>query len=241
MYGLSRELSVAPELQRLSRRPESISQLVYDAIRDGIVDKTLPPGSSVSEAGLARSLDVSKTPVREALLRLRECDLVEADGNRGLRVVLPSRERITHAYETRRALEPEASALAAERATNAQRAQLRDTAERSVESAEAGSPQDFSRLDREFHHAIAEAAASPRLERLAKDALLLTRVLRARDVPISGDSVKCAQEHVSIADAIAQGDGALADELATGHVRHVLSNVLAAFAVTEAGQGDVGA
>lgn len=224
---------MAPELRRLSQRPESISQIVYDAIRDGIVDKTLPPGSTVSEARLARSLDVSKTPVREALLRLRECDLVEADGNRGLRVVSPSRERITHAYEARWALESEAAGLAAERSSDGQRAQLRDTAERSVRSAEARSQHDFSRLDREFHHAIAVAAASPRLERLAKDALLLTGVLRARDVPMPGDSVKCAQEHIGIADAIAQGDRGLAAELATGHVQHVLSNVLAAFAVTD--------
>lgn len=224
---------MASELRRVSQRPESISQIVYDAIRDGIVDKTLLPGSAVSEARLAQSLNVSKTPVREALLRLRECDLVEADGDRGLRVVHPSRERITHAYEARWALESEAAALAAERTNDAQRAQLRDTAGRSVQSAEARSRQDFIRLDREFHHAIAAAASSPRLERLAKDALLLTGVLRARDVPMSGDSVKCAQEHVAIADAIAQGDGALAADLATGHVQHVLSNVLAAFAVTD--------
>lgn len=225
-------------LQRLNQRPESISQIVYDAIREAIVDKTLLPGSAVSEAALARSLNVSKTPVREALLRLRECDLVEADGNRGLRVVHPSRARITHAYEARWALESETTAFAAERASGGQRAQLREIAERSVELAEAHSRQDFTLLDQRFHCGVAEAAASPRLEKLAKDALLLTGVLRARDVPMSGDSVKCAQEHVGIADAITQGDRALAAELAAGHVQQVLSNVLGAYATTRAGQGD---
>jgi GntR family transcriptional regulator, rspAB operon transcriptional repressor len=88
-------------LRKLLHRPESISNQVYEAIRDAIVDKTLPPGQLVTEVGLARELAVSRTPVRDALLRLREQRLILGDSQQGLRVVYATREAIAHAYETR--------------------------------------------------------------------------------------------------------------------------------------------
>lgn len=79
----------APPLQPLASRPANLTDLVLDALRQSIVDQTLAPGQQVSEASLAKSLQVSKTPVREALLRLRHIGLVEP-ASRGLRVVRPS-------------------------------------------------------------------------------------------------------------------------------------------------------
>src|ERR1043166_7375335 len=74
---------MAQQLAPLTEKPESLTQLVYQALRDAIISKRLPPGERVSEASLARQLRVSKTPVREALLRLHAIGLVEADGGRG--------------------------------------------------------------------------------------------------------------------------------------------------------------
>lgn len=72
-------------LAPLAVRPDNLTTLVFAAIRDKIVDATLAPGSSVSEASLAKQLEVSKTPVREALLRLRHVGwsnrLPGAEGN----------------------------------------------------------------------------------------------------------------------------------------------------------------
>ena len=116
---------MAQQLAPLTEKPESLTQLVYQALRDAIISKRLPPGERVSEASLARQLRVSKTPVREALLRLHAIGLVEADGGRGGRIVRPSAELIRHTYEVRGALESLAARLAAERATPAQRLSTR--------------------------------------------------------------------------------------------------------------------
>src|SRR5919204_5450508 len=86
-------------------RPESLAEMVYEAIRQSIMDKTLKPGSRVSEVGLARQLGVSKTPVREAMLRLRRIGVIESEGLRGGQVVRPSAAAIRQAYELREALE----------------------------------------------------------------------------------------------------------------------------------------
>ena len=103
----------------LESKPESLTDVVYEAIRDAIINRVLGPGSRVTEAGLAAQLGVSKTPVREALLKLRQVGLIEPVGRRGGRIALPSRTSIRHAYETREALESHAARLAAERGASA--------------------------------------------------------------------------------------------------------------------------
>lgn len=218
------------QLQRLQIERQSIAQVVYDAIQAAIVNKTLAPGSPISEVQLARDLNVSKTPVREALLRLREVHLVEADANRRLRVITPSLDTITSAYEARRALEAGTAGLAASRATSDEIAALKEAADRSLRAAKARDAEQFRHWDRRFHSAVADASASPHLTLLAKNSLVLTDALRARDVPVAGDSVACSQEHVAIAAAIAKGDEDGARRLAVEHVDHVSRNVLAAFA-----------
>ncbi|HEY1347140.1 MAG TPA: GntR family transcriptional regulator, partial [Streptosporangiaceae bacterium] len=80
---------MAHQLAPLTDKPESLTQIVYQTLRDAIISKRLLPGERVSEASLARQLRVSKTPVREALLRLQAIGLVEADGARGGRIVRP--------------------------------------------------------------------------------------------------------------------------------------------------------
>lgn len=221
---------MASSLRRLDDRPESLSEIVYESLCDAIVDMTLPPGTTVTEVGLARQLNVSKTPVREALLRLRELSVIETNGTHGLRVATQNRETITHAYEARSALEAAVASFAAARASDSQLAELENAAEQSLKGAEANDPEAFRRWDEVFHGTVAEAAANPHLTRMAKNSFLLTRVLRARDVQMSEqESVKCALDHVKIADAIRSNDSALAGDLASEHVRYVLTKVLAAF------------
>ena len=91
-------------LPPLAGRPSSLTTRVFAEIRDKIVDATLPPGSRVSESVLADQLRVSKTPVREALLRLRHIGLVEPSST-GLRVIQPSAKAIRDAYEFRAGVE----------------------------------------------------------------------------------------------------------------------------------------
>lgn len=67
----------------LPHKPESLADVVYETIREAIINRVIPPGSRLTEAALADQLNVSKTPVREALLKLRQIGLVEPSGRRG--------------------------------------------------------------------------------------------------------------------------------------------------------------
>jgi DNA-binding GntR family transcriptional regulator len=223
---------MAQQLAPLTEKPESLTQLVYQALRDAIISKRLPPGERVSEASLAKQLRVSKTPVREALLRLHAIGLVEADGARGGRIVRPSAELIRHTYEVRGSLESLAAQLAAVRATPAQRRDLLELAAASLAAAREQDLDGFRRHDEAFHDLLAATAANPYLARLIDNAYTLAAAARQRDVPSAGDSADCAAGHVRIAEAVANGDAAAATAEAVAHVEMVGRLVLQAFLET---------
>lgn len=208
-------------LSPLPPRPESLSAIVYAAIRDAIVRKELEPGERITEAGIAKRMDVSKTPVREAMLRLEEVGLIEPDGVRGSRVVQPSPAAFTQAFEVREVLEGYLAEKAATRASGKRSGPIATAAARSLAAAESGDQAGFREADRAFHKAIAEAAANPRLAKVIDDATDLLSAIRARDFPYTSAMVPCGQAHVAIAEAIAANDAAAAAEHMRAHVRHV--------------------
>lgn len=217
-------------LAPLDARRQSLTEMVYESIRGSIVTKRLRPGTVVPEASLAARLRVSKTPVREALLRLQSIGLVEADGARGLRVVSPSEDGIRQAYEVRAVLEQGLCRRAAERADGAARKDLLDAATRSLECAVASDiSEGFRRWDKVFHRAVAAAADNPRLSKLSEDAAALASVLRERDVPDVQDAIRCGRQHIDIANAIASGDPDAAAGASDVHVNDVKHMVLEAF------------
>jgi DNA-binding GntR family transcriptional regulator len=194
---------------------------VYAAIRDAIVRKELAPGERVTEAGIAKRMDVSKTPVREAMLRLEEVGLIEPDGIRGSRVVQPSPAAFTQAFEVREVLEGYLAEKAATRADGTQAERIAAAARRSLEAAEAGDQAGFREADQALHKAIAEAASNPRLSKVIDDAADLLSAIRARDFPYTSAMVPCGEAHVAIAEAIRDHDPAAAAERMRAHIRHV--------------------
>ena len=234
--GASEAKPTMATLEKL--RSSNLVDLVFEQLRNAILDKSLPPGLRVTEAGLAKHLDVSKTPVREALLRLRQIGLIEDDGRRGGRVIAPSRVAIEHAFEVREALETFTARAAAERASAASRATIVAAAGNSLEGAEAGDREAFTTWDATFHGRICAVSDNPRLTALVEDAGALITTLRRRDLPHARASIECAQGHVRIARAIdsQDADGAAA-EMRT-HLRQVKSYVLEALEdVLEAPEG----
>jgi DNA-binding GntR family transcriptional regulator len=216
-------------LAPVTAKPESLTEIVYQALRDAIISKRLPPGERVSEAGLAQQLQVSKTPVREALLRLQAIGLIEAEGGRGGRIVRPSADSIRNTYEVRGALETLAASLAAARATQSQRSQLIELATASLAAAQDEDLDGFRRHDEAFHDLLAAASSNPYLVTLIGNAYTLTGTARQRDVPSAGDSVDCAMGHVRIAEAVVRGDPTAAAAAAAAHVEMVGLLVLQAF------------
>jgi DNA-binding GntR family transcriptional regulator len=210
-------------------RPELLTDTVHDAILRAIVQKVLPAGSRVTEAGLAARLNVSKTPVREALLKLREIGLIEPDGYRGGRIVRPSRAAIGHAYDVREALESFTARTVAAKGDAVTIRELSRAAKNCAAAARLGDFAGFSHWDDVFHWALVAATHNPQLERLVQNSLTLVSALRRRDVSHREGSVECADMHIAVVKAIELRDVVAAGQLMSDHVRQVCGLVLADF------------
>ncbi|MFG2514056.1 GntR family transcriptional regulator [Streptomyces sp. NPDC048584] len=206
-------------------RPDNLTDLVFAEIRDRIVNASLPPGSPVSEAALAKELAVSKTPVREALLRMRRIGLVEPT-SRGLRVTLASVRSVRQAFEYRAALESQAATYAAHHATGEQLDAVAYWASESLHHARGGDPAGFRRADQQFHEAMARASGNEYMRLAIEDAFVLTVALRRRDVSLVRDFVPDAVEHLAIAGALRARDSVGASTSLAQHALRIMDQLL---------------
>jgi GntR family transcriptional regulator, transcriptional repressor for pyruvate dehydrogenase complex len=216
--------------QRLSDR---LAVLLAADIEQG----RLKPGDRLpTEPQLAAAHGVSRTVVREAVHQLKSQGLLRSRQGLGVFVstppanralafdpsVLESLDAVAQIVEVRRALESEIAALAAQRATRTQIAQLRK-ALKSIDAASATGG-DGVNEDLAFHRAIAEASGNPQFSRLLgfleqylREAMKVTRGNEAR----YGEFVdQVRDEHQALVDAIAAGDGERARTLAAAHMEH---------------------
>ena len=208
-------------------RQDNLTERVFEHIRSAITSKMLAPGAQLVEAKLAEELNVSKTPVREALLRLREIGLIEPDGRRGGgRVVERSHASIATMYEVREALEVQAAFLAAERGTRSATNIIEEAAARSLASAQADDRAAYREADLALHLAVADAAGNARLVELVRNSFDLIATVRLRDFEHVEVSRACGAAHVSIATAIREGNAVGAGEAMRVHVRFVRDRML---------------
>jgi GntR family transcriptional regulator, rspAB operon transcriptional repressor len=219
----------------LDAKPETLTEAVYAAVLDSIVNRVLEPGARVTESSIAEQLQVSKTPVRETFLRLRAIGLLEPYGARGSQVVRPSLATLRHAYEMREGLESFTAEMASARADAETRREIAEAATRSLAHAQAGEIKRFQFWDRTFHQKIAAAAVNPRVAKAIDDAAVLVQILRQRDVPDKHDLVACGESHVRIAEALQAGDSERASREMRAHIQNVEQYVFASWPQTYVG------
>jgi DNA-binding GntR family transcriptional regulator len=151
--------SPRPFAGRPHARPTA-HEYVRDTLRRAILRGEIPGGTRLVQADLAELLDVSTTPVREALRDLASEGLVRLDAHRGGVVHQPSADEIAEIYEIRRVLEPEAMRMAAKHISDEELDLVEAINERMRAATES---LEFVDLNREFHLAIYRAAGSNRL------------------------------------------------------------------------------
>ncbi|MBZ5739502.1 GntR family transcriptional regulator [Nocardioides mangrovi] len=113
--------------------PHQIKDWVYDRLRQALIDQDIAPGEPLREAALTERYGISKTPIREALVRLQRDGLVEIAAYRGARASTYTRERLLEIFETREILESECVRRAAQDESGEVARQLQAT----VDAAEA--------------------------------------------------------------------------------------------------------
>lgn len=225
MNDLTTDLMRRPAPASAGSRVLSRSALaarVYDAAKCMILDREIAPGAHLAIDQLTQLLGVSQTPVREALARLEGDGLVVREGNGRLHVAgLLDRDGFDQLYAVRLALEPLAASLAAQHATGADVALLRQTIARMSPAAGQGNPSSYAGFltaDTTFHEMIARAGRNRFLAEAVQHLHTHHRLgflYRSRGVT---DWREARQEHILITDAIVARDAASAERVMRAHI-----------------------
>ncbi len=212
----------------ISKGTASLEAKVYSELQDAILSGVFQKGEALTEIALSEKLGVSRTPVRSALGRLSEEGLVEVVPNRGAVVVGITKEDIIDIYRIRMRLEGLASAMAAEKITEADKKALLENLELSEFYMQKHDTEHSKELDTLFHKTIYQASGSRLVEKILTDLHRNTKAYRKISLTMPGRLESSGKEHREILDAIISGNAAEADRLTSLHVEHALANMLKA-------------
>jgi DNA-binding GntR family transcriptional regulator len=198
--------------------PPSLAEQAYLFVRDRLVMLDIPPGSPLNEEELGAALGMGRTPIREALKRLESERLVVAYPRRGTFATDVNISDLAHISEVRRTLEPMATAAAASRATDADRATLTELRAQLDAGVPSGDNAELLRTDLALHRAIYRCVHNPYLEdTLIRYDNLATRIWCVFVPRLSGMAGH-VDEHVPLLTAIIEGDAEKAAALTLEHV-----------------------
>lgn len=208
-----------------TNHPRTAQQLAYEVLRRAIMRGALTPGTRLTQSQLAEQLDLSTTPVREALRRLAGDGLVRIDAHRGAIVRGLDRAELSEIYELRLLLEPLAIRKAAAAITEAELARAEELWEQMNDHSDIGA---WSEINREFHGIFAQAAQSPTLTQILRglrdSAAPYVRwsIVLYPDFPLTANA-----EHRQLLDACRARDGERAAAIEETHLRATLATVMA--------------
>ena len=232
-------------MQPLAARAASLTDQVAESIRAAVRAGTLRPGQLYSAYQLADRLRVSRSPVREALMRLAEAGVVEFERNRGFRIVIPQPRDIAEVAHLRLLLEVPAARRAATVATPELVTELRAGLAQMQQAVANHDEAVFMRHDQRLHDLILGAAGNTRLLKLIDGLRDTTRYLGASTAEVSRSLQAICAEHEPVIDAIAAADPDAAGQAMSRHVTNT-GRLLVAQAIAEAaldgdpGHGDPG-
>jgi DNA-binding GntR family transcriptional regulator len=212
---------LASTLRRgIAQPPEdSLSERVYQSLKRDIITGTHPAGEAMSEKDLAGRYNTSRTPVREAAVRLQQDNLLRVVPNRGYFVTKISVEDLTQLYEYRTAVECACAELAAAKGMNPE---LMDSLERLAHTEyqidDRKSYIHFITADTTFHIGIAQLARNRLLLRAVEAVRCqMERIMYAAiDIGYYGELP--VREHCQILDAINNRNPQRARQLMYGHI-----------------------
>lgn len=215
---------------------QSLVDVVTERLEGAIVGGDLPPGSKISEQALARSLGVSRGPLREAIRRLEGRKLVHRTPNIGVRIAQLSKNDLMDLLVVREALEGMACRAAAENMSDADIKALDSllTAHSKHKTLRSGAGYYQEAEDFDFHFRIVKASRNDRLiSMLCEDLYHLLRVYRYKSSTRVGRAEKALHEHREIVAALAQRDPDLAEARMREHIRNARVHVEAAMDAKE--------
>lgn len=200
-----------------SNQQESRGEVAYARLREAIQAGDLTPGQRIRENEMASWLEMSRTPVREALRRLEADGLLTFAPYRGMVISELDHQAVMELYSMREVLEGTAAGLAARHASDAEIAVLKDIVSKELQGAD--NPRRIASQNKHFHGALYRAAHNRYLLKtlnVLSDAMAL---LGMTTMAITGRSTTAHGEHLAVVAAIEARDPAAAEAAMREHIR----------------------
>lgn len=195
-------------------KPKLMNQQIYNLLFNQIMDGTLPAGTRLAEEKIAVQLGISRTPVRESILRLEHEGLL-----RNKCVIEPSLKEIQECYEIRIILEGYAARKAATSMSEDDKCYLKHL----IDEADLGDFEATMRAHTEFHSAIVNAIGNDQISQLIERMQAIILLCR-KDIVHNRSTI--SDEHYQIYKAILDGDGDRAEFLMRQHLTENFDNMI---------------
>jgi DNA-binding GntR family transcriptional regulator len=218
----------------------ALHELAAQRLRQMLVENRIAPGAKLNERELCEVLNVSRTPLREAIKMLAAEGLVELVPNRGAVALALTEQDVLHTFEVIAGLEALSGELAAQRVSEAELAEIRA---KHYEMLAAYSRRDLSAyyaLNMQIHQAINAAARNPVLSATYQQVNARLQALRFRSNQDGAKWKRAVQEHEQMVEALAARDAAGMRQVLLAHLANKRDTVLEQLRESAAGRGKVG-
>lgn len=195
-----------------------LNQIIYEGLRSAIIHGVIPMGERINEKHYAQALNVSRTPIREALHRIQNEEIVQYVPNYGIVVTTFTHEDVYEIYQIRTALDILATTNAMRLMTPVREAAM-ETLLTETEAAQAvGDVEKVIAMSKEFNTMIYRFAEMPRLETIQNR--LRDYIIRFRDISLKADSrrAKALHEHRLIFRCLKNNDVEQVQMVITEHL-----------------------
>lgn len=203
---------------------------VYDALRQAIISGALKSGERVNEAEIARQMQISRAPIREAIRLLEQEGLLVSAPRRGAFVMALSRDDVEEVYTLRATIEERAIRQALPKLTPNDLAKLESLVATMKTAADAGDIERLLEADIQFHQTIVEAAGWPRLRRIWESLHPQTLTIYTLTTLTDWAPADHARRHIPLLAAIRSGDVDAATAAINVHILAVGQQVMARLA-----------
>ncbi len=218
---------------KLDRRRPMRDQ-IYPLIRDLILTGTIRPGDPIDEKLIATQLNISRTPVREAVKKLSDEHLVDVVAQSGTRAARVDAKEIEQAYLIRRALEMESAAQAAPHMNDSHAESLNDILGLHERAIEQHKFVKAIALDDSFHRHIAQVAELPRLWHMIEISKAHLDRCRHMLLPRAGEAAATLEQHRAIIRALNTKNADVARDAMRNHLETSYAGVARMLAEMEA-------
>ena len=201
---------------------EKLSNQIYAVLKEMIADHRFQPGARLNIESIARELDVSRTPVWEAVRRLEQEGLVENIPNRGVFMSALTAEKVLDLYAVREVLEGMAARLAASRIDERALEAMSACIQKQRDVVANGDFVGYSKLDFEFHATVYEACGNEWLKELLET---IKNKMRPLTLHMQPDFLQLIAQHAELIQALRGRDPEKAEQAFRRHNQYMMAQI----------------